>query len=158
LISPLKTFGNKFTNSGEDSDRARGTYYREREERKRVEKREEEDRTVMGFRNLEPDRKFAKENRFLNEKKQIEEKFKDEDKQLLEKYGARFGINPDECKFWGRMSDFLDFGKSPGVGMFGQTKSGFNAMSLNKRISTPFAEPKRYDTFYRPKRFQNGYN
>lgn len=57
------------------------------------------DRTLMGFRNLEPDKRFAKENRFLNEKKAIEEKFKDEDRQLLEKYGARFGINPDECKF-----------------------------------------------------------
>ena len=48
----------------------------------------------MGFQ----DKRLAKENRLLNQKTMIEEKFKDEDKLLLEKYGARFGINPEECK------------------------------------------------------------
>jgi nicotinic acid phosphoribosyltransferase len=55
------------------------------------------ERVFMGFRNMEENRRFAKENRFLNQKSAIDEKFKDEDKILLEKYGARFGITPDEC-------------------------------------------------------------
>ena len=54
------------------------------------------ERAMMGFRNMEENRRFAKENRFLNQKSAIDEKFKDEDKLLLEKYGARFGIIPDE--------------------------------------------------------------
>jgi hypothetical protein len=52
------------------------------------------ERDLMGFQ----DKRLAKENRLLNQKTMIEEKFKDEDKLLLEKYGARFGINPEECK------------------------------------------------------------
>jgi len=108
------------------------------------------ERTTMGFRAMEENKRFAKENRFLNQKSVIDEKFKDEDKQLFEKYGARFGINPDEL---------VDSGKSPHQNIFHQARpSVYNAMNLTKRISTPFAEPKRYDTFYRSKRFQNGYN
>jgi hypothetical protein len=183
-ISPLKTFGNKFNRmpattiynphqKNENSYLMVGANLDDfaAKGKKKLDKKSQEalvtdlfkthsnigahedlsaERTTMGFRAMEENKRFAKENRLLNQKSVIDEKFKDEDNRLFEKYGARFGINPEELD---------DFGKMANQNIFHQPRSSvYNAMNLTKRISTPFAEPKRYDTFYRSKRFQNGYN
>ena len=49
-----------------------------------------------------PSYRIAKENKYLNMKNRVDRyDIKDQDQALLEKYGARFGIKEEECKYKG---------------------------------------------------------
>ena len=44
-------------------------------------------------------RRGEKENKYLNQKRVIDAQFKDDDMALVNKYAARFGLNPEQSNF-----------------------------------------------------------
>lgn len=55
---------------------------------------------IKGYKELEnlDEKRLTKRNKFMYQKTMLTEKIKDEEKMLLTKYGAKFGINSQDCK------------------------------------------------------------